>query len=340
MKTKVFNWNCINLYRVEIMGFAALIITVMHLFVSFYEDAQIPYLTILLKRGNIGVDIFLLLSGCGLFYSMEKSSDILYFYKKRIKRVLIPYAILSLPYWLLLYWYVHKNLCQLLKDITLVSFWTQGITHYWFVAFILPVYLLYPWIYRLQKKNSDTILILCVFFVIISLSLALFARNTYDRIEIAITRVPVFLMGSYLGEILQLKENCKAKKGVFNLYFGISLVLFVGSVILNNRVQFLADMFYRYGSGGVALFLILAVSFILNINSNGAISKMLCYFGTITLEIYIISQSIRNGILVLGLGITLPLVFKYFIETGVFILSTFLSKAYKQLEKMIISAFV
>ena len=326
-------WKYINIYRKEIMGFAALIITVMHLYVSFYEDAQIPYITTLLKRGNLGVDIFLLLSGCGLFYSMEKSSDIVNFYRKRMARVLIPYLVLSFPYWILLDLYVNNDMIQLVKDISLASFWLQGITHYWFVAFILPVYLFYPWIYQLQKKNSNYIILLGFVIVMLTGLLMIFDVSYYEQVEIAITRIPVFLMGSYLGECLRNGDKSRAKIWVFNLYFVTSFILFIMSVVfvLFGKNRLLADVFYRYGSGGAGLFLIFIVSFILIKNEQSFFASILRYFGTITLEIYIVSQSIRNGILVLGLGTELSIAFKLLIETGVFVLSTILSKVYKRI---------
>lgn len=46
--------------------------------------------------GNVGVDIFLLLSGIGLYYSYERSSA--GFFKRRLSRVLIPHLIFAVPY--------------------------------------------------------------------------------------------------------------------------------------------------------------------------------------------------------------------------------------------------
>ena len=40
--------------------------------------------------GSSGVDIFLLLSGLGLYYSFSKNNSIKDFYSKRLKRVLVP----------------------------------------------------------------------------------------------------------------------------------------------------------------------------------------------------------------------------------------------------------
>lgn len=328
-------WDIVNRYRAEIMGFAALYITIMHLYVSFYEDAQIPFITVILKRGNIGVDIFLLLSGCGLFYSMKKGASIAKFYKKRIVRVVIPYLILSILYWILLDIIININILQFLKDVTLVSFWTQGVTHYWFVALIIPLYLLYPCIYKLQIKNSKFILGLSILSIIITVCLAFFIREYYDKIEIAITRIPAFLMGSYLGEMLFSGYEKKDQVYIFNGYAVLSFIAFLLSVLLSEKKQFLAEILYRYGSAGVSLLLILIIGFILNRTGKGKIDKILCFFGGITLEIYIVSQSIRNGMLLLNIGTDLGFVPKIVIETLVFVVSIVISKLFLRVEKNI-----
>ena len=41
--------------------------------------------------GAIGVDVFLFLSGMGLYYAMRKQPPLRVFYKNRLKRILIPY---------------------------------------------------------------------------------------------------------------------------------------------------------------------------------------------------------------------------------------------------------
>lgn len=333
MRIQKFKWECVSSYRTIIMGFAALIITLMHLYVDFYPDAQIPYLSILLKRGNVGVDIFLLLSGCGLFYSMEKTSEIGQFFKKRIFRVLIPYLILSIPYWFLLDVVLYPNVMQFISDVTLVSFWAQGVIHCWFVAFILLVYLVYPLIYRLQKRSSISILVLCLISIILTVLLCIYNQQYYEMVEIAITRIPVFLMGSYLGDLLRNKDSGNTKLWVFNAYFIIALIGFLLSVILSKKNQLWAGLLYRFGSGGAALLLIFLVSLVLDRTGKTIFSRTLAYFGDITFEIYIISLNLRNTVLLFGLGSSLSFGLKLLIETSIFIVSIVLSKLYISFQK-------
>lgn len=51
--------------------------------------------------GSIGVEIFLFLSGMGLFFSMRKNENVLCFYKKRLKRLSVPYVLIGGIYWII-----------------------------------------------------------------------------------------------------------------------------------------------------------------------------------------------------------------------------------------------
>lgn len=95
-----FSWKLLSKYRTEIMGISALWILVFHLITQKLIKLDVlSELLGILTHGNLGVDIFLLLSGMGLYCSYKKlEENTLVFYKKRLKRLLIPYLFISLIY--------------------------------------------------------------------------------------------------------------------------------------------------------------------------------------------------------------------------------------------------
>ena len=93
------DYSLIYKHRTAVMGAAALMILLFHFGACLYDSLQIPVVTRVLSCGNIGVDIFLFLSGIGLYCSVTKDSRPLPFYRRRISRVLIPTLAVSLPYW-------------------------------------------------------------------------------------------------------------------------------------------------------------------------------------------------------------------------------------------------
>lgn len=67
---KYFQLSKISKYRTELMGMSAILILVCHS-VAYIEMPRI--LQYVLSFGNIGVDLFLFLSGMGMWFSLTKS---------------------------------------------------------------------------------------------------------------------------------------------------------------------------------------------------------------------------------------------------------------------------
>lgn len=92
---KRLNLENITKYRNEIYGISALWIMLFHgcilKKVHLANVSELMYS--ILNFGNVGVDIFLFLSGISCFYSFHKIQDWDLFYKKRLMRVLPPYMI-------------------------------------------------------------------------------------------------------------------------------------------------------------------------------------------------------------------------------------------------------
>ena len=59
----------------------------------------VPRLCSALKPGFLYKEIFVFLSGMGLYYSFSKDSNVKKFYIKRYKRILIPYVIVAIAFW-------------------------------------------------------------------------------------------------------------------------------------------------------------------------------------------------------------------------------------------------
>ena len=277
------------------MGVASVIVVLLHFFVELYPDLHIPGVTAILGRGNVGVDIFLLVSGMGLWFSMSKDTDAKRFWNKRIHRVLLPTLAVTILYWL---WFdlIHQKngIIRLLLDWTGLSFWTHGVTTVWYVSFILFCYLCYPLIFKMQKKNRNLVLVLAAAMVAMLCVTALFMPEVYDRYEIALTRIPVFLIGSYLGEYLLNKQLPESSKLVLNLYTFISVIAFAASIMVIGQNHTIGVMLYRYGSGGIGILICFVVCWVLEKWTIKGISGFLKYWGAVSLELYLIHVMIRN----------------------------------------------
>ena len=95
MKEKPVNYNDFSIYRSELMGISALLIFVHHL-TCFVKYPHFPGDSLLYTL-NIGVEIFFLLSGIGLYYSLSKGPRYKDYIAKRTLNVYLPALIISIP---------------------------------------------------------------------------------------------------------------------------------------------------------------------------------------------------------------------------------------------------
>ena len=202
-------------YRTELMGIACLSVILGHF--TDLNTHQINYNTNLFFRfiqiGNVGVDIFLLLSGIGLYYSYNRSKE--KYYLKRCTRILIPYLLICVPYYIWKDLFLDEGIFWM--DVTQLSFFTEGMITTWYVPAILILYFLYPAFYKLLYKNykgmtiGSVLTIACGIWGGCCLGIKMLVPQFYANIEIFLTRIIVFMIGCYLGKVVkdsnQLKQS-------------------------------------------------------------------------------------------------------------------------------------
>ena len=149
----------LSTYRNLLMGLAAIGVFVMHFIVQGVLAFPSPLKkieTVLLLWGSSGVDVFCLLSGFGLFYSLEKNPKLSQYYKKRVIRVYIPFLLITIPGYL---FFLKISIKKCLIKWTTLYLWVSENDGTWFVSFIIVMYLLSPIIYKFYKSSSTRKLI-------------------------------------------------------------------------------------------------------------------------------------------------------------------------------------
>lgn len=139
-----YNLSFLSAYRKELMGVAAILILFCH---APGNSVMMPALIgKILSYGNVGVDMFLLLSGMGLFYSLSNKpvkTSLISWYTKRFIRILIPYWLILIPY--LIYKVCDRGYCldDVFLNLTAMSYWLSGDGD-WFISLILLLYIITP----------------------------------------------------------------------------------------------------------------------------------------------------------------------------------------------------
>ena len=338
----MFDIALVNKFRRELMGFAIIWVMIFHCLSDHIKALGIPVLSFLSKQGDLGVELFLFLSGIGLFYSMSKNEAVLPFYRRRINRVIIPWLIISCPYWILKSIIVdHDGAMVFLENWSGVSLWTKGVTTVWYISLIVVLYFLYPFIYRLQKKNSLFIALIMGCLFAVNIVMLTTVPDFYASRERAFTRMLIFFLGSLTGEVLKKKSWDSKKHGIFMAYSGAMLVMYIIG-ILSAEYGFdwfskpVAKLLIRFGGQGAAILVIVLLCLLFEKVKMAGVKKELSFLGGITLEIYLIHVFITNIITKTGFieNKGYPIIFA--VMTAVMIMSVIIAWIFSKIYNSIV----
>lgn len=151
-----FNLGLFSQYRSELMGIATLLIIICH--APIYGVQMPQWLSIFLSNGGLGVDIFLFLSGMGMYNSWtsnkKKGNSLLFWLFKRYIRIIIPSILIIIPIYFLGVNQTHKSVIELLIELSGLGA-LFGKSPLWFISCILLLYIITPLfsIIIWKKKN-------------------------------------------------------------------------------------------------------------------------------------------------------------------------------------------
>lgn len=216
--------------RSAIMGIAIIWIMLFHSGIEAPDSIVLRALWYLFVSfgGGVGVNIFFLLSGFGLYYSVAKYPEANciewgLWAKKRVVRLLPSYLIVSVAYYLL------KGNLSLYNIVTL-NFWIDGVRDFWFIPAIAVCYLLFPLIYFAAKKWGFAKVTMILLVALVAGNFIFEAcSDYYSKIEIFTWRLPCFIIGIYLGELVKNRPNWNV-----GILYIVAAVLFVVSFLLTN----------------------------------------------------------------------------------------------------------
>lgn len=278
----LLNWNIFSVYRNELFGIAIIFILLFHSGIYFNYGRLKNFFDQL----AFGVEIFLFLSGMGLYFSYSKKPRYFSFEKKRFLTVGVVYLITALPFCLWQNIVEHRSFLYFLFDLSSFSYWfkTEN-SPSWYISLILFLYLLYPPLNKLMfgKKGGNVrpiavTVILSLIFIAVAYYLSRNEKAVWDCIERAFTRVPCFLVGCCCGKFIYEKKK-----------FGIFSFLFLFSCLLSRYALEWITFRFRYFLTIIPIMLVIstALLFLIRIMNLKSVSSILCFLGSMTLELYL-----------------------------------------------------
>lgn len=198
-------WHCdfgvFSKFRGELMGIAILGVCLLHGLHWAGMDGTLlaklvgPFARIAFTEG------FLFLSGFGLFYSFSRNGDKRVFYRKRLHRVLLPYMMMALPFFL--YGLVRGDITWtefILKESSMY-FWLFGNDGMWYISVSVVLYAVFPFVYQFVfgVKEEHNVIMRAVALIALSvaacIALCLITPGYYKLVEIGISKTPMFVIG-------------------------------------------------------------------------------------------------------------------------------------------------
>lgn len=298
MKNKKLTFEIISKYRAFLMGLAIISILIFH----YTEDCQIAkyHYNGLIKIykvciGSSGVDIFLLLSGLGLYYSFKKNSDKQEFYKKRFTKILIPYFLIATPAILINSLLIQNTgIISAIKELSFISLFTEGKVWFWYIFFICLCYIIFPYIFRIFDTSKDEItdhqrlITLFSFITLICLMLNLYCKPLFNRTQIFTLRFFSFIVGVLIGKYSYQKKEIKPIH-ILLAICGLGFIIFVRNhnVMITRYALFILN--------ACIIFLgILIFNKLSSLRIHYIISKIIEWFGKYSLEIYLVHVALRK----------------------------------------------
>jgi peptidoglycan/LPS O-acetylase OafA/YrhL len=266
------------------MGLAMIFIVLFHVPLSRWD----PFFG-LRRMGNIGVDMFLFLSGVGLWFSWVRHPDWKRFLRRRYQRVYPAWLIVACLYYIprfrggsFMAW------VDLIGDITINwDFWLHDELTFWYVPAIMMLYLFAPAYMRLISKQGIyrwlpvAMMIWCV-----AVQWVTPIHETVGHIEIFWSRVPIFFIGISMGEAVRRKvslDRASIRFAILVLALGLGTCIYLEQMKHGKFPLFIERMVYI----PITVAGILLLGTVLR-HTPERIKQALRFVGLISLEFYLV----------------------------------------------------
>ena len=270
------------------MGIAILWVLLYHTSWTLFEP-----LHFIVHKGYGGVDIFLFLSGFGIYFSLERKGGIFSFYLRRLFKI-IP------AYWTVLFLLFVKDYggliyegytkASLIRAFFMNAFFLaflhwQPVTFNWYIFALVYFYLLSPVFHALIKKGGGLLLLLFSLF----LPVFFFGKTVYLY---AAWRLFLYLLGMITAHLSLADPDRKINTGIL---YG---AMFIGVIALYLTQTYTTGLLDPYGLWFppfilVTPGLILLLCLLLEKREKWPVLSLL---GRSSLEIYLINVAFKDAL--------------------------------------------
>lgn len=276
----------ISRFRGELMGAAMQFIMLFHVDLA-RSDAFFG----LRRMGNIGVDMFLFLSGIGLWFSWAKNPSVKRFYFRRFVRIYPAWLIIAALFYLPKFhggsaW----SWIDLIGELGFNwEFWLRDELNFWYIPAIMMLYLFAPPYMELIRRHPIyrwLPVVMVMWCILVQWVTPI--NHAVGHLEIFWSRVPIFFIGINMGEMVRRKQTVDGQ-GIWMIFLMFVMAL-ASSVFLEQEKHGLFPLFIER-----MLYIPLTVTAILILNRvfrrlPAKVNGCFRFVGGLSLECYLIHQ--------------------------------------------------
>ena len=276
----------ISRFRGELMGAAMLFIMLFHV-----DLARSDTFFGLRRMGNIGVDMFLFLSGIGLWFSWAKNSSVKRFYFRRFVRIYPAWLIIAALFYLPKFhggsaW----SWIDLIGELGFNwEFWLRDELNFWYIPAIMMLYLFAPPYMELIRRHPIyrwLPVVMVMWCILVQWVTPI--NHVVGHLEIFWSRVPIFFIGINMGEMVRRKQTVDGQ-GIWMVFLMFVMAL-ASSIFLEQEKHGQFPLFIER-----MLYIPLTVTAILILNRvfrrlPAKVNYCFRFVGALSLECYLIHQ--------------------------------------------------
>lgn len=258
------------------MGFAIIYIMLFHI-TTLNPNTRVSFF----EMGNVGVELFVICSGIGIYYSLCKNANNLrVFFKNRLQRILVPYLVITIPFSLYSYSLGEITPTHVFYRIVGLTAFYEGNKWLWYISLALVCYILSPLLKKLVDSKQRLIYLIAIYL------LCYITAIIWRKPEILLTRIPIFYIGLLLGKSIKENKECSIKV----VYVILLLILFYLFAYYVKHVGVFGIRHYvfsRFSLNLLSIPLVLFVAYVADVVGD-KVRKITEYCGTISFELYVV----------------------------------------------------
>lgn len=279
--------NLISKHRNALMGIGTILIVFFHAPIPVQIDNSLFH--IIKQRCFFGVDIFIFLSGFGLYYSILKNNK-KQFYIRRFKRIYPSFCITTL-----LFSFLFKDTLSItIIKLSTLGYWVGLPFFAWYISAIIAFYLFFPYYIILFKKKP---LLVTALFVVGGIIITIPTYVFLHDLRIGFfSRIPIFVLGVYFGYQNNVYSFHISKIKLLLLSFLFILIGSLSGFLLNLYAHKYIDAWnplpFIFLAPSIIVLLIIFFESDTMRNFNKTSNRILSFFGSLSLEIYLVHETL------------------------------------------------